>query len=156
MKSVFHHSAVPPLANAAVNWDAVGIAGSLVCLAHCLLLPMVLAALPLLALFEEEWLHRGLAVALLVPVALVLVPGWYRHGRWLPGLFMTVGLVAINTAVFTASERWETGLTLAGALSLILAHGLNLYFCRRCLRCADGGEWSVLASADSCPVRRLP
>ena len=35
----------------AINWDAVGVMGSLICLAHCLLLPLAVVGLPWLVLF---------------------------------------------------------------------------------------------------------
>ena len=121
----------------AVNWDAVGVMGSLVCLAHCLLLPLAVVVLPWLALLDGEWLHRGLVVALAAPALLAFVFGWRSHGSWLPGFFMAGGLVALNSAAFAAPENWETGVTVLGGLILIAAHGLNHYFCRHCPRCAD-------------------
>ena len=116
-----------------INWDAVGVMGSLVCLVHCLLLPLAVVVLPWLVLFEGEWLHRGLTVALVAPALLALIPGWRVHGRWLPGFFMAGGLAALNTAAFATPENWETGLTVLGGLFLIAAHGLNRYLCRRCV-----------------------
>ena len=122
----------------AINWDAVGVMGSLICLAHCLLLPLAVVGLPWLVLFEGEGLHRGLAVALAAPALLAFVFGWRRHGRWLPGFLMAGGLVALNAAAFAAPESWESGLTVLGGLFLIAAHGLNHHLCRRCPRCVDG------------------
>lgn len=121
-----------------INWDTVGVMGSLVCLTHCLLLPLAAVVLPWLALFEGEWLHRWLAVALAAPALLAFVFGWRRHGRRLPGFLMAGGLVMLNSAPFTALENWETGLTVLGGLSLIAAHGFNRHLCLHCPRCVDG------------------
>lgn len=123
----------------AVNWDAVGVMGSLVCLVHCLLLPLAVVVLPWLVLFEGKWLHQGLAAVLAAPALLALIPGWRVHGRWLPGFFMAGGLTAFNSAAFATPENWETGLTVLGGLFLITAHGLNHHLCRRCPRCVDEG-----------------
>ena len=123
----------------AVNWDAVGVLGSLACLVHCLLLPLAVGVLPWLVLFEGEWLHRWLAVVLTAPALLAFLFGWRVHGRWLPGFFLAGGLAALNSAAFATPENWETGLTVLGALFLIAAHGLNHYLCRHCPRCVDGG-----------------
>ena len=147
MKPALFHttptSTVAPLTSLAtspaINWDAVGVMGSLVCLVHCLLLPLAVVVLPWLVLFEGEWLHRGLAVVLAAPALLAFVFGWRHHGRWLPGFLMVGGLVVLNAAAFTAPEHWETGLTVLGGLFLIAAHGLNRNLCRRCPRCVDGG-----------------
>ena len=145
MKPALFHTTptVAPLTNLvpgpAINWDAVGVMGSLVCLVHCLLLPLAVVVLPWLVLFEGESLHRWLAVSLAAPVLLAFVFGWRRHGRWQPGFLMAGGLVALNAAAFTAPEHWETSLTVLGGLFLIAAHGLNRHLCRRCPRCVDGG-----------------
>lgn len=108
-----------------VNWDAVGVVGSLVCLVHCLLLPLAVVGLPWLVLLEGEWLHRGLAVALAAPAVLAFILGWQLHRKWLPGAIMAGGLAALNCAAFAAPENWETGLTVLGGVFLIAAHGLN-------------------------------
>lgn len=125
-----------------INWDAVGVVGSLICLVHCLLLPLAVAVLPWLVLFEDAWLHQGLAVALASPALLAFLSGWRRHGRWLPGFLMGGGLAALNSAAFVAPENWETWLTILGGLFLIAAHGLNRHLCRHCPRCVE---------ADVCP-----
>lgn len=121
-----------------VNWDAVGVMGSLVCLVHCLLLPLAVVVPPWLVLLEGEWLHRGLAVALAAPALLAFIPGRRVHGRRLPGFFMAGGLAALNAAAFAAPECWETALTVLGGLFLIAAHGLNRHLCRCCPRCVGG------------------
>lgn len=123
--------------DSAVNWDAIGVLGSFVCLVHCLVLPLAVVILPWLVLFEGEGLHRGLAVALAVPAVLAFIPGWRNHGKWLPGLFMAGGLIALNAAAFVVPEHWETGLTVVGGLFLIAAHVLNRHLCRRCPGCVE-------------------
>lgn len=123
----------------AVNWDHVGVGGSVICLVHCLLLPLAAATVPGLVLFEGQWLHRWLAIALAASALLALIPGWRIHGRWLPGLLMAGGLAAVNTAAFAAPESWETRLTVLGGLCLIAAHGINHHLRRSCPRCAEGG-----------------
>ncbi len=124
-------------AGSAVKWDVVGAMGSLVCLIHCLLLPLAVVMLPWFALFEGEWLHQWLAITLAVPVLLASVFGWRRHGKWLPSFFMAGGLGALNAAAFAAPEHWESGLTVLGGLFLIAAHGLNYHLCRRCRICVN-------------------
>ena len=116
-----------------VDWDTIGVMGSLVCLAHCLLLPLVVGVI----LFEEEWL----VVALTAPALFALMSGWRTHGKWVPGFFMVSGLIVLNSAAFATPENWEAGLTVLGGLLLIGAHGLNYHLRRCCLRCVDGGSY---------------
>jgi hypothetical protein len=123
-------------------WDRLGIAMSVVCVVHCLMLPVAIAALPLVA---AQWLqastfHSAMALAL-VPVALLAaVPGLRMHGRLSVGLAMAAGLSLLSTAAF-AGERWLShevaiGLTVAGGTILVTAHAVNLVLCRTCPACA--------------------
>ncbi|MFN4037913.1 MAG: MerC domain-containing protein [Erythrobacter sp.] len=105
-----------------------GMALSGLCLVHCLLMPLVLTVAPAVFLaslpagwIEAEWLHA----ALIVPVVLVSGPAlWRSGGRWAGVL--VAALAALIAALFVASETLETGLTVAGALSLLAAHGFAL------------------------------
>lgn len=126
--------APPPSAapSPSINWDAAGVIGSMVCLLHCLLLPVAMVVLPWLVLVQGEWLHRVLAVTLMAPALLAFSFGWRHHGRWLPGFLMAVGLLALNAAAFLAPEQWETALTVLGGVFLVVAHGLNRHLSRRC------------------------
>ncbi len=123
-------------------WDRLGITLSLVCLAHCLLLPVAIVTLPLLAV---QWLQDGAVHALmaliLAPVAaLALVPGLKRHHSWAVAGTMATGLGLVSTAAFagegTVAHQWSTGLTIAGGAFLVAAHCVNLRLCRSCPACA--------------------
>jgi hypothetical protein len=98
------------------------------CLVHCLVLPLVAAAAPVMLLaavpagwLEAEWLHA----ALIAPVALVSGPALWRSGGVRAGV-VVAALAALIAALFVASESLETGLTAAGALSLLAAHWTTL------------------------------
>lgn len=103
-----------------------GIALSALCLAHCLLVPLALAAVPL-SLFAwlpadwigSEWFHA----ALLVPVVMVSGPALFRGGQIAA---LVGGLAALTGALFIGDERAEIALTVAGALTLLGAHWLTL------------------------------
>lgn len=124
------------------TWDRLGIALSLVCLAHCLLLPLALLALPLIA---AQWLQEGsvhvLMALILAPVAaLALVPGLKRHRNWRVAGAMAAGLGLLSTAAFagegTVAHEWTIALTVAGGVLLVAAHFVNLRLCRSCPACA--------------------
>jgi len=123
-------------------WDKLGIVLSVVCLVHCLMLPVAIAMLPFVA---AQWLEAGefhVATALtLVPVALLaMLPGLRLHGRKSVAAAMAAGLLLISTAAFAGerllSQEWTTGLTVAGGLILVTAHAANLVLCRTCPACA--------------------
>lgn len=124
-------------------WDRLGIAMSIVCLVHCLVLPFAVALLPL---FAVEWMQAGAfhgAMALaLMPVALfAIVPGLRVHRRLSVAGAMAAGLSLLSTAAFAGqgwiAREWEVGLTLAGGAILVAAHAVNLALCRTCPACED-------------------
>jgi hypothetical protein len=106
-----------------------GMALSGLCLIHCLALPWLLASLPVVALAalpealrDSEWLHA----ALIAPVVLVSGPALWRAGGARAGV-LVASLAALIGALFVGSERLETGLTVAGAMSLLVAHWATLH-----------------------------
>lgn len=107
--------------------DLVGIVLSVLCVLHCLALPLV--ATGALAWAASESVHLGLTLALAAVVLLVALPGYRRHRRALvPGLLL-VG-VALLIGAFaleeTLGETGEVALTVIGSATLIVGHLLNL------------------------------
>lgn len=110
------------------NLDRAATGLSLVCLVHCLLLPLVAASAPFLAvLAEAEWLHASFAALAVVASCTVIAsaPG-ARSPRFLvPAL---AGISFLILGVFAeALALDETLLTVVGGLLLASAHGLRLY-----------------------------
>ena len=123
-------------------WDRLGITLSVVCLVHCLALPLAIAALPLLA---SQWPHSSsfhVALALvLIPVALLaVVPGLRMHGRTSVAAAMAAGLSLLSTAAFAGesllTHEGVIALTVAGGVILVAAHAVNLALCRACPACS--------------------
>lgn len=105
-----------------------GMALSGLCLVHCMVLPLMLAAAPVVMMaavpdgwIENEWFHA----ALIVPVVLVSGPALWRSGGVRTGV-LVAALAALTGALFVANERLETGLTVAGAVGLLVAHWATL------------------------------
>lgn len=123
-------------------WDRLGIALSIACLVHCLVLPFVIVALPLVA---AQWLdtstfHTAMALALMPVALLAVVPGLRMHGRISVAAAMAAGLSLLSTAAFAGedllSHEWQIVLTVAGGAILVAAHAVNLALCRACPACA--------------------
>lgn len=115
-------------ATSALRLDAYAITLSALCLVHCLAPIFIPLSVPLLSeLFEEEIAHRALAVLALPASAFVLLraPRPIRPAAFVP--LATLGSVALLGGAFVeALARYETALTVAGAVSLAVAHGLRL------------------------------
>jgi len=130
-------------------WDKLGITLSLVCLVHCLALPLVIALLPL---FAAQWLqangfHMAMAIALLPVALLAVLPGLRMHGRRSVAAAMAAGLSLLSTAAFAGemllTQEWVVALTVAGGTILVAAHAVNLALCRACPACATHAHVAV-------------
>ena len=104
--------------------DAAGSTMSGLCLVHCLALPALVAAAPILApVAENETLHIVL-VALATPLAVLLISDTLKvRGRQSIALQAFVGLGLLLGALFVpALEAQEVLVTTVGGLLLAGAH----------------------------------
>ncbi len=109
------------------RFDAIGIALSVLCLIHCLALPLI--ATGALAWAASERVHVGLTIALAVVVLAVALPGYRRHRQPVVPLLLVSGLALLVGAVVLGEgigEQGETILTILGSLALVAGHVLNL------------------------------
>lgn len=108
--------------------DGFAVGASAVCMAHCLLLPLVLAALPTLAAWIDpgETFHR-VVLAIAVPTSmLALTGGWRAHRSLVPVVMGIAGLTLMTFGVALAAGRsTETVLTVAGSMLLAAGHLVN-------------------------------
>lgn len=106
---------------------------SMLCLVHCLALPLIAASLPALGLFlhNSEMVHWVL-LFFAVPVGLWALWRGRAAAGPRPLLLGVSGFVAMTAAVAvfgeTPAERW---LTVAGVLMVAGAHGANWDLARR-------------------------
>ncbi len=130
-----------PTASRLFDGLAIGLSG--LCLLHCLVLPVAVAALPALTVFAGEGVHMAM-ILLAVPLsvlALVSHGGWRRCGVVMLA-FLGLGLMGApllaefipftltlpDAGVTVTHERLvqsETVLTVLGASLLAAAHILN-------------------------------
>lgn len=105
-----------------VDLSGIGLSG--LCLIHCLAMPLLAAALPVLAVFAEaEWLHKAF-VLMALPVA-VIAAVTLRAGRDKLAIMalLIAGLSFLTAGAFVeALHDHETALTIAGAICLASAH----------------------------------
>ena len=118
--------------------DYAGMAASALCLVHCLAMPLVLAAFPLLGLGEEHHaLHDALLLGVTVPVLLALVPGYMKHRDPVALSLGVAGLLSFLVAVFMLGPRLgEMAETVGAVLSSVLllsAHLRNHRYCKDCV-----------------------
>ncbi len=113
-------------------WDRIGISASLICVAHCLVTPLLVFSLPVAGEFlSQAWFHATIIV-IVFPVAIwALLNGYREHHLkrvlWLGG----VGLLLISGAIYVGHENWlyEFSLMVAAGITLSAAHYFNLRAC---------------------------
>ena len=112
--------------------DKIAIGLSMVCAAHCLLMPSFVLAMPLLfsGQLDNEFLHQ-LMLWVIVPVSLYALSNGYKKHKRMPifllglaGILMLIGAVTIEE-IFLGEEV----ITLLGSIAIIFSHFLNWKNC---------------------------
>ena len=118
-------------ANSSMNTtlDRSGIFVSMLCVVHCLALPLLGTLLPLIGfLAENETVHK---VMVLFAIPIVILSTLQHGGRkrfFLYPVFVTMGpLLLLAALLFPFLEEHEVALTVSGALLLSAAHFMNLF-----------------------------
>ncbi len=109
--------------------DQVAVALSGLCLAHCLLLPVAIAALPFLSGFNSDHWHAPMLL-FVVPVSVIaLALGFRKHGERNVVALGIAGLVVLIAGGTIAHARYgvfaDQVLTVAGSLMLAVTHYCN-------------------------------
>jgi hypothetical protein len=115
--------------------DLAGVFASSLCMVHCLVFPIVLALLPVVAqpLMEHDVLHVGLAGFVLFFCVSAYLPGYLRHGDRRLLYVGAAGLSLVFFATFQArywGEIAEVAILTVGNLLIVFGHLLNRYLLR--------------------------
>lgn len=117
--------------------DRFAIGVSALCIAHCLIMPILLVALPVLgsSILGSEAVHLSLVYAVIPSSIFALSIGCTQHKRasfLLLGIFGLVFLVlGISVELIELDHEWETPFTVVGALLIVYAHVRNFQQCRK-------------------------
>lgn len=82
--------------------DWLGIVASIGCAIHCAAMPFVIAYLPALGLsfLADEAFHKWMALICFLIAIGAFVPGFRKHGNWVPVSIGAFGLAFITFAAF--------------------------------------------------------
>lgn len=121
--------------------DRIGITATSLCALHCILLPVLLPALPLLGLSflaDHAWEHIFLIItAILGTVA--LFSGFKKYHRRLYPFYLLFLGIGIYWIKHDFSEAIQPYFTIIGASLIVAAHVINLKLCNSCKQCTDEG-----------------
>jgi len=118
--------------NFKINWDGLGIATSLACAIHCIVLPLVLTSLPLFGIniihnIYFEWAMILIAFAV---GAYALLHGYKTHHKKpLPVILFVVGFALLVTKQFFLP--YESIFLIPAVILIISAHYLNYRLCTK-------------------------
>ncbi len=108
--------------------EGAAMSASLLCLMHCVALPLLLLLLPgFLGLFAQSEAFHYAALVLVVPAALAAFGlGYRRHRKLLPPLLGVIGVACLVAALLPGqAEGGETLFTVVGSLMLVAGHMMN-------------------------------
>jgi MerC mercury resistance protein len=108
--------------------DAVGMLVSLLCLVHCLVAPLLIAAVPALGIgfLAMDGIHFAFALAVLLAAVVALIPGYRHHHRVSVLVLGAAGVFAVTVGATLPEGLPETGVTSIGSALMIAAHVTNL------------------------------
>jgi hypothetical protein len=116
----------------ALDNTAVGLSG--LCLAHCLLLPFIVGALPFFGQYGSGHFHLQMLL-IVVPVSVVaLALGFRKHKSEQVVAWGTLGMLLLVVGGTIAHSRYgltaDRLFTIVGALTLAVTHYYNNLFSR--------------------------
>lgn len=126
-----------------IPWvDHFAIGASLLCLAHCLLMPVLLVVIPSMtaSIITGESVHVWL-ICIVIPSSLfALGVGCRQHGR---RSFLIIGLSGLSFLILGAcaelmnlKHTWEQTFTVVGSLLIAFAHLRNFRMCQKTRSCS--------------------
>ena len=113
--------------------DVLAIVLSITCILHCMLLPVLIASMPLMTtfFFFEESFHIWIIIAVVPISAIALYNGWKKHREWKVCLLGAVGIISFSGSTFLGHEilpEWIVHLFLSlGSALTTIAHIWNIY-----------------------------
>ena len=111
------------------DWfERAAVGASMLCLIHCIGLPLLLAALPALSklIALPESFHVWVLGFALLTSSAALLPGHRGHRKRLPLAAGSVGITLLAVgALLLPSSPVETPATVAGSMCLVFAHLSN-------------------------------
>lgn len=123
----------------ALDKSAMGL--SFMCLAHCLLIPVVVILLPtaIAIPLEDELFHKALLIGVIPMSIIALIMGCRNHKKWAVLLWGAYGLSILFFAGFfghdIVGETGEKILTVIGSLLIIVGHYKNYRLCGKHQKC---------------------
>lgn len=117
--------------------NTLAVVGPILCIIHCIGMPVLLTALPLLQTGTciDCCTEKCIALPILAICAIAIVPGYLSHRRSSVLSLMLMGFAAILTSLFTEEQLGSFGhtvLAVMGSGFLITANIINRKYATSC------------------------
>ena len=119
--------------------DRIGITATSLCALHCILLPVILPALPLLGvgfLADHVWEHVFLILTAILG-SIAMLSGFKRYHRKLYPFYLLILGVVIYWQKHDFSETVQPLFIMIGATLIVAAHIINIKLCNSCKQCSE-------------------
>jgi len=117
--------------------DSFSISVSVLCVAHCIILPIFLSTLSLwgIELLENKYIELLTLLTTLIAGSWAIGKGFIKYHQHLaaPALFV-LGMIPMIIANYVEAAWWESILKGSGAICIISAHITNWRKCQACCR----------------------
>ncbi|MCW8879831.1 MAG: MerC domain-containing protein [Kangiellaceae bacterium] len=123
--------------NSQILGDKAAISLSIICVIHCLLLPLLVLILPSMATlwFNDETFHQWLLLAVFMSSSFALSKGYRQHKQFSIILWGSFGLSFLFLASLLGHDKvgelGEQSLTLIGAFIIAIGHIKNYRTCKQ-------------------------
>jgi MFS family permease len=126
--------------------DYAGMTASVLCMLHCIFMPLLLLVPFVSNLGVGDEFHQVMMLVLCMPITFALVPGFFQHRHW-SALF--IGMIGLACFIFSAfiiepyfGQIAEICFASIGSASLFFAHYRNRLLCRACDRICSADQSS--------------
>ncbi len=119
--------------------DRIGITATSLCALHCILLPVLLPALPLFGLSflaDHAWEHIFLLITAVLGT-IALFSGFKKYHRRLYPFYLLFLGIGIYWIKHDFSEAIQPYFIVIGASLIVAAHIINLKLCNSCKQCTN-------------------
>ncbi len=120
------------MVNFKINWDGLGIATSVACAIHCVVLPLILTSLPLFGIniIHNIFFEWGMIILAFGMGSYALLHGYKTHHKsYLPLRIFILGFAFLITKQFFLN--YEAYFLIPAVTLIISAHYINYKLCRR-------------------------
>lgn len=130
------------MTNLQTTTDKAAISLSILCMVHCLLLPLLAVLLPSIAALplQDEVFHIWMVIAVVPISAYALTMGCKKHKRYQILFIGSIGLLTLSVVAFLGhdwlGEELEKAFTVIGAIIIAIAHIRNYRLCQNQNVCA--------------------